>query len=74
MRLLEQDRLVATIAPFRQVAGRIAVTSVLVGATKIEENAAAVNITLTPAEVGSLDALVQYLEGTRYADMVWVNR
>jgi aryl-alcohol dehydrogenase-like predicted oxidoreductase len=34
---------------------------------RLEENAAAVNISLTPAEVDSLDALAQYVEGTRYA-------
>ena len=47
------------------------------GTTKIarlEENAAAVDISLTPAELDSLDTLARAVKGTRYTDMSWVNR
>ena len=41
---------------------------------RLEENVAAANISLTPAEIFSLDALAGSVEGTRYPDMTWVNR
>ena len=42
--------------------------------SRLEENAAAVEISLTPAELESLDGLANAVSGTRYADMSWVNR
>jgi aryl-alcohol dehydrogenase-like predicted oxidoreductase len=41
---------------------------------RLEENAAAVDISLTRAEFESLDALARSVEGARYTDMTWVNR
>jgi aryl-alcohol dehydrogenase-like predicted oxidoreductase len=41
---------------------------------RLEENAAAVDVSLTEAEFESLDALARSVEGPRYADMMWVNR
>jgi aryl-alcohol dehydrogenase-like predicted oxidoreductase len=41
---------------------------------RLEENAAAVDISLTRVEFESLDALARSVEGARYTDMTWVNR
>ena len=47
------------------------------GTTKVwrlEENAAAVAITLDAADLAALDRLADKVAGERYADMNWVNR
>jgi aryl-alcohol dehydrogenase-like predicted oxidoreductase len=41
---------------------------------RLEENAAAVDIELSPKEIGALDALAKAVQGTRYSNMTWVNR
>jgi aryl-alcohol dehydrogenase-like predicted oxidoreductase len=41
---------------------------------RLEENAAAVDIDLSPDEFGALDVLARAVQGTRYPEMTWVNR
>jgi aryl-alcohol dehydrogenase-like predicted oxidoreductase len=41
---------------------------------RLEENAAAVNIELSAAEISALDALARAVQGTRFPEMTWVNR
>ena len=41
---------------------------------RLEENARAADIQLSPEEFGALDALARVVQGTRYAQMTWVNR
>ena len=42
--------------------------------SRLEENAAAVDLELAPAELAALDAMAESVAGARYADMTWVNR
>jgi aryl-alcohol dehydrogenase-like predicted oxidoreductase len=41
---------------------------------RLEENARAADIQLSPEEFGALDALARAVQGARYAQMTWVNR
>jgi aryl-alcohol dehydrogenase-like predicted oxidoreductase len=41
---------------------------------RLEENAAAVSIELSAAEISALDALARAVQGTRFPQMSWVNR
>jgi aryl-alcohol dehydrogenase-like predicted oxidoreductase len=41
---------------------------------RLEENAGAVDIELSPDQLGALDALAGAVQGMRYAQMTWVNR
>jgi aryl-alcohol dehydrogenase-like predicted oxidoreductase len=41
---------------------------------RLEENARAVGIELSPEELAALDALARAVQGTRYKEMTWVNR
>jgi aryl-alcohol dehydrogenase-like predicted oxidoreductase len=41
---------------------------------RLEENAAAVNIELSAADISALDALARAVQGTRFPEMTWVNR
>jgi len=41
---------------------------------RLEENAAAADIVLSPAELHLLNGLEAGVAGERYADMSWVNR
>ncbi len=41
---------------------------------RLEENAAAVDLTLSPADLRALDELAGNTRGARYKDMTWVNR
>lgn len=41
---------------------------------RLEENAAALDLELAPAELAALDAMAESVAGARYADMTWVNR
>jgi aryl-alcohol dehydrogenase-like predicted oxidoreductase len=41
---------------------------------RLEENAAAVSIELSAAEISALDALARAVQGTRFPEMTWVNR
>jgi aryl-alcohol dehydrogenase-like predicted oxidoreductase len=41
---------------------------------RLEENAAAVDIELSAAEISALDALARAVQGTRFPEMTWVNR
>jgi aryl-alcohol dehydrogenase-like predicted oxidoreductase len=41
---------------------------------RLEENAAAVSLELSAAEISALDALARAVQGTRFPEMTWVNR
>jgi aryl-alcohol dehydrogenase-like predicted oxidoreductase len=41
---------------------------------RLEENAAAVDIELSAAEISALDELARAVQGTRFPEMTWVNR